>query len=133
MVDSEIIQCPVCGEYRHKSWFHVGWRGCLQCYEEGRVWQPQLDLRRRKLAESERRQVKAVIYDWMTNDTFPEEITAQERKLLLLRTQDMKSLDEAAKIMGMKLKRAAHVEQQAQSKLSRLAKLAMPEWVAARN
>jgi hypothetical protein len=133
MVDSQVIQCPLCGEYRHKSWFNVGWRGCLACYEAGRVWQPALDSRRRKLDASEKQQVKAVIYDWMTNDSFPEEITAQERKLLQLRTLDMKSLDETAKVLGIKLKRAAHIEQQAQSKLHRLAKAAMPGWVAARN
>ena len=132
-MDSPIIQCPVCGEYRHKSWFHVGRRGCLQCYEEGRLWERETDKLHRKLRDDERRLVKAVIYDWLMNDSFPAEITAQERKLLLLRTQDMKSLDETAKVMGIKVKRAAHIEAQAQSKITRLAKEAMPEWVAARN
>lgn len=32
MVD-EIIQCPVCEEWRHKSWFDVGERGCKECQE----------------------------------------------------------------------------------------------------
>lgn len=133
MVDSPIIQCPVCGQFRHKSHFHVGRRGCAECYEEGRLWERETDRLYKKLSEQERNLVKSVIYDWMMHDTFPEEITAQERKILLLRTQDMKSLDESARVMGIKLKRAAHIEQQAQSKLARLAKQAMPGWVAARN
>lgn len=132
-MDSQVIRCPVCEEYRHKSYFSVGHRGCRVCYEAGRVWQPAMNTLHKKLAADERQLVKAVIYDWVMADSFPEEITAQERRLLMLRMLDMKSLDEAAQVMGMKLKRAAHIEAQAQSKLTRLAKDAMPEWVAARN
>jgi hypothetical protein len=132
-VESQVIRCPVCEEFRHKSYFSVGHRGCRVCYEAGRVWQPRMNALHKQLAADDRRLVKAVIYDWLMNDSFPEELTAQERKILALRTQDMKSLDEAAQIMGIKLKRAAHVEAQAQSKITRLAKQAMPGWVAARN
>lgn len=28
-----IIQCPRCGEYRHKSWFRVNWSACAACMQ----------------------------------------------------------------------------------------------------
>lgn len=34
----EIRKCPVCDEYRHKSWFDVGERGCKACQETVKSW-----------------------------------------------------------------------------------------------
>jgi hypothetical protein len=31
-------ECPVCHQYRHKSWFHVGERGCWGCYHHHKLW-----------------------------------------------------------------------------------------------
>ena len=33
-MSDQIMQCPVCEEWRHKSWFDVGERGCKQCQAE---------------------------------------------------------------------------------------------------
>lgn len=30
----QIIRCPECGEYRHKSQMNVGRRGCTECQEK---------------------------------------------------------------------------------------------------
>jgi len=33
-----LIECPVCEQYRHKSWFQPGLRGCWACYHHERLW-----------------------------------------------------------------------------------------------
>ena len=33
-----LIECPVCGQYRHKSWFSVERRGCAACSFFGREY-----------------------------------------------------------------------------------------------
>lgn len=33
-----IIECPECGEYRHKSWFEAHRRGCAACSFFGREY-----------------------------------------------------------------------------------------------
>jgi len=37
-----LIECPVCGEFRHKSWFRVGARSCWGCETHHRLWSAAL-------------------------------------------------------------------------------------------
>lgn len=129
MVDSDIIQCQVCGQFRHRSWFHVGRRGCAQCYEEGRLWESSTNNLFKRLRDDERRFIKHIIFDWIDKDTFPQEITADERKVLLMRTKDLASHDVVARALGLKLGRVKLIESQAHAKIHRLAKNALPEFV----
>lgn len=33
-----LILCPVCEQYRHKTWFRAGERGCWGCVRHQRLW-----------------------------------------------------------------------------------------------
>src|SRR6478609_4616794 len=82
MEDSVIRECPVCGIWRHKSWFSVGRRGCSACQTEGKEWLPGADRLQRKIAESEMLILKQIILDLITADELPPEFTETERKII---------------------------------------------------
>lgn len=33
-----LIECPVCDQYRHKTWFRAGARACWACEHHHRLW-----------------------------------------------------------------------------------------------
>lgn len=132
MVDSEIIQCPVCGNWRHKSHFSVGRRGCSYCQQAHPEWVGGLDRLQQKLNESERMILKQIILETIMADELPPEFTDTERRILHGRMAghtDAKIADE----LGLKVNRMTSIEKTAQAKLTRIAKEQMPEWIAAHN
>ena len=40
-----LIECPVCEQYRHKSWFRAGVRGCARCEYFQSLWIDELATR----------------------------------------------------------------------------------------
>jgi hypothetical protein len=132
VVDSEIIECPVCGNWRHKSWFSVGRRGCSACQVEGKEWLAGADRLNKKLAESEMLILKQIILDLITADELPPEFTDTERRILhgrLSQYPDAKIADQ----LGLKVSRMHSIEHTAQAKLKRIAAELMPDWIAAHN
>ena len=60
MEDSVIRECPVCGIWRHKSWFSVGRRGCSECQKDGKEWLAGADRLHKKINEQEKMMLKQV-------------------------------------------------------------------------
>jgi len=132
MVDSEIIQCPVCGNWRHKSAFSVGRRGCSDCQEAHPEHLAGLDRLHQKLQESERLILKQIILEMMTEGPMPDELTGTEKRILLARAEGHGAAS-IAEGLGMKPNRMTSIEHTAQAKITRLAKERMPAWIAAHN
>lgn len=132
MVDSEVIQCPVCGNWRHKSHFSVGRRGCSYCQEASPEWVAGMDRLHHKLQESERLILKQIILELMMADRLPPEFTDTERRILHGRMAGYGDAKIAGEL-GLKVNRMTSIEKTAQAKLTRIAKEQMPEWIAAHN
>lgn len=125
----QIAQCQSCGNFKHVSWFATD-RICIDCDRAGLVYKPfEIKQQEKQLDEHLRRAVKAIIAEWCANDDFPEEITANERKVILRRTEDFASTDAIARELGISVKRAEAIEKRAQAKLLRLAREAAPLWL----
>jgi hypothetical protein len=50
-----LIECPVCGEYRHKTWFRAGERGCWGCVRHQKLWLTALQAELRAVQQVTRR------------------------------------------------------------------------------
>lgn len=125
-----IVQCQSCGEYKHVSHFSVGERGCMECVRLKKVIRPvEIKAQNSRMSEHIRRAVKAIMSEWVSNDTMPEEITAGERQVIRRRALDMVSQSVIAREMGISEKRVRAIEQRAQAKLLRLAKEHAPLWL----
>ena len=132
MEDSVIRECPVCGIWRHKSWFSVGRRGCSECQKEGKEWLAGADRLHKKINEQERMMLKQVIYELITADELPAELTDTERRIIqgrLAEQPDAKIADQ----LGIKVNRMTSIEKTAQAKLTRIAGEMLPDWIAAHN
>ena len=132
MEDSVIRECPVCGIWRHKSWFSVGRRGCSECQKEGKEWLAGADRLNKKINEQEKMMLKQVIYELMTADDLPDELTDTERRIIqgrLAQQPDAKIADQ----LGIKVNRMTSIEKTAQAKLTRIAGEMLPDWIAAHN
>ena len=131
-MDSEIMQCPSCGNWRHRSQFSVGRRGCSTCQADGTEWLGGMDRLQVKLRESEMLILKQIIFDLMMEDELPPEFTDTERRILHGR---MAGYGDAKIAEGLKLKvnRMTSIEKRAQQKLKRIATELMPDWIAAHN
>lgn len=119
----QVIQCQSCGEYKHVTHFRGGDRACQECVRQGKVFRPmQLAPQQKQMDEHLRRAVKAIMSEWVSNDSMPDEITAGERKVIRRRGLDLVSHDVVARELGISEKRVRALEERAQAKMLRLAK-----------
>lgn len=76
----QIIQCPVCEQWRHKSWFDVGMRGCKQCQADEVV---SFELAKAKV-ELEVNQIPQTMIDIVNGEAKPESMTGLQWRMLHL-------------------------------------------------
>ena len=75
-----LIQCPVCEQWRHKSWFDVGRRGCRQCQVDEVV---SFEIAKAKV-QVEEAMIPQAMLDIVAEETKPDSITASQWRMLHL-------------------------------------------------